>query len=146
MNNFHTNLQFNLIFFIAFVLSFFLIPQTTFKGWYILLALAFMISFALVVACLFRNIKEKIQIGRSLGASPLSIIASLIGFSALQVCGPLCGVGVGIGILSAILPSTAMHFLEDYNIIIIIIAIIAHTIALYFMHCFKNHNHKKYEL
>jgi len=86
------------------------------------------------------NIKERIKLARTYKNSILSIIATAIGLSALQVCGvgaPVCTATIGAGILALIFPVTFVEFLSDYSILIISISILFQLIALYFMNCFK---------
>ena len=128
------------IFVLSLILTYFLIPGKAFYEWYILLDIAFMVSFALVITCIVRNVKEKILLAKTYKTSILGIVATAVGLSALQVCGfgaPVCGAVVGAGIISSIFPAVFLNLLEDYSVIIIILSIAFQLIALFFMGCFK---------
>ncbi len=129
-----------LIFTIAFIASYFLVPEKIFYGWYTILGISFMTVFALVIMCIVRNIKEKVVLAKTYGGSIVSIIAVAIGLAALEVCGvgaPVCGATIGIGIFSALLPSVALGFFEKYGTYIVVFTVILQVISLYFMNCFK---------
>lgn len=136
-----------LVFLISFLASYFLIPKSVFHGWNQLLAYAFMLIFALTVACIVRNIKEKILLARTYKSSILGIIAVALGLAALQVCGanaPVCGAAVGIGILSSIFPAVFVNLMAKPSIHLgmILISIIFQLVALYFMNCWKDLHYK----
>ena len=127
------------VFVIIFILSYFLVPEDVFVGYYILLAVAFMLSISLSLTCIIRNIKERVKLSRTYETSSISVIAAGIGLAALQVCGvgaPVCGASVGLGILSAIFPGVFVNFLQSYAVWIIVISIVLQLIALYEMNCF----------
>ncbi len=129
-----------LVFTISLIISYFLIPNKVFHGIHNITAILFMIVFSLTITCMTYNIKERIKLARTYKNSILSIIATAIGLSALQVCGvgaPVCTATIGAGILALIFPVTFVEFLSDYSILIISISILFQLIALYFMNCFK---------
>ena len=130
-------------FILTLFLSYFLIPKTVFYGFYTLLAAIFMISFALSITCIIRNIKEKILLARTYESSVIGIIATALGLAALQVCGvgaPVCGAAVGFGILSSILPTAFIDIMSKYAVQFILISVIFQLVALYLMNCFKELN------
>lgn len=133
--------RFCLVVFIAvFLASGLLVPETMTHGYHVLLAAAFMISFALTITCMARNIKERIALARTAKTSLLGIIAAVLGLSALQVCGvaaPVCGATLGAGVIASLFPGFFFHFLSDWSIPIILLSIVAQWVALYFMNCFK---------
>jgi hypothetical protein len=129
-----------LVFVIAFIISYFLVPEKIFYSWYTLLGITFMAVFALVIMCIIRNIKKKVLLARTYEGSIVSIIAIAIGLAALEVCGvgaPVCGATIGLGIFSALLPGVALGFFEKYGTYIVVGTIVLQVISLYFMNCFK---------
>jgi len=128
-----------LAFLLALLLGYFLIPHTVLNGFNLILALFFLILFALVSMCLVRNIKEKFFLARARRAGILSLLAIIFGFSALQMCAvnSICLAGAGAGILSLIFPGIMFSFLEKYAVIILLISTIIEALSLYFMGCFK---------
>ncbi|MCD6414979.1 MAG: hypothetical protein J7L23_05135 [Candidatus Diapherotrites archaeon] len=132
-----------IVFIISLILSYFLIPKTVFTGIYYVLAAVFMLVFAISITCIIRNLKERLMLARTYEGSTLSIIAVVLGLSALQVCGvgaPICGATVGLGIVSVIFPGFFVDFLTDYSVYMILFSIILQLVALYFMNCFKKSN------
>lgn len=128
------------VFILSLILSYFLIPGRLFYGIYLVLAIVFMILFALTLTCIIRNIKEKIVLAKTYKSSLIGIIAGGIGLAAVQVCGvgaPVCGATIGMGILSTVFPMVFVDILTKYASIILIISIIFQFIALYFMNCFE---------
>jgi hypothetical protein len=130
-----------IVFAVSLFLSWFLIPKTMMNGFfYTTLAVLFMISFAMTVTCMVRNIKERILRARTYGTSFLGLIAIALGLSAVQVCGigaPLCGATIGLGIATSIFPGFLFHFLVGWSVAIVISSILAQWLAIYFMDCFK---------
>ena len=134
-----------LVLFLGFILAYYLTPENVFQSDNRLIALIFMLVFAMTITCVVRNIKEKVIIAKSLKSSLVGIIATAIGLSALQVCGMsgVCVVGVGAGILSLILPGFMMNFLESYSVVLLYFSIFIQLASLYYMKCFslcKSHN------
>ncbi len=121
-------------------MSYFLIPKKIFFEWFTLIGLLFMLVFSITLTCIVRNIKEKVVLARTSGASVLSILAVVIGFSALQVCGvgaPVCSASIGLGLFSFLFPAFFNNLLQDYSIHFIVLSIIVQVISLFFMNCFK---------
>ena len=128
------------VFVLALVGSYFLIPSRVFSGVYLALAVLFMVVFSLIVTCFVRNIKEKVKSKRQHGVSVFGIIASAIGFSAFQVCGvgaPVCGASLGIVLISSILPSFFINFLMNYSDLVLASMILIQVAALAYMGCLK---------
>ncbi|MBT4334308.1 hypothetical protein HOD61_00640 [archaeon] len=99
-----------------------------------------MIVFALTMTCIVNNIKERIILAKTYKTSMVSIIATAIGISALQVCGvgaPICTATIGAGVLALIFPITLIEVLSRYSILIISFSILLQLTALYFLGCFK---------
>lgn len=129
-----------IVFIVSLLVSYFLIPETVFYGWYTVLAAAFMVLFALVMTCTIRNVKERIVLQKTYGGSAIGILSSVLGISALSVCSignPVCGAAVGMGLISLIIPGFAHGFLEDYGIYVIAFSLVLQVAALYFLNCFK---------
>ncbi len=129
-----------LVFIIALIGSYFLIPDTVFRGYYYIIAIIFMVTFSLSVMCVIRSVKDKVVLAKTYKSSILSIIATALGLSALQVCGvgaPICGGSIGLGFLSLVFPRFFINFLANYSAVIIFLAIILQLISLYFMGCFS---------
>jgi len=94
----------------------------------------------LTITCFVRNIKEKVLLAKSNGASIISMIMIIFGFGALQVCtigSPICTASIGAGFLALFFPGVAFHILEKYSVLIVVFSIIFQAFALYFMNCFK---------
>ncbi len=128
------------VFIISLILWFFMVQKTLFVWSYTILWILFVISFAMTVTCLVKNIKEKIQIANKEKKSIIGIIWAVIWVSAAQVCGVnamFCGSTIWVWLLSTILPASAVWFLSEYAVSIIILSIITQIIWLYFMKCFK---------
>jgi len=129
-----------LVFFIAIVISYFLVPHRVLHSYDCWLAIIFMIVFSFSLACIVRNIKEKIVLSRTYKTSVLSLVLSILGFSAFQVCGigaPVCGLSAGAGVLAIFFPGFVLSFLSNNSIFIVIFSIVVQVFALYFMNCFK---------
>lgn len=128
------------VFVAALAGSFFLIPSRVFYEGFGLLALLFMLSFSLMVTCVVRITRERIALAKNYSRSALGLLASGLGLAALQVCGvgmPMCGMSIGISLLSLIFPGIFFRTLTDYAPIILAVSIAAQVLSLYFMKCFK---------
>ncbi len=131
-----------LIFALALLAALLLIPREAFVGIFLPMAVLFMLAFAANLTCIVRNIKEKILVERSYGASVVSIIASLLGAGALHICSAAastCGGAIALWIISLIIPGVAF-FIEENSIIIIAVALAIQLVSLYFLKCFKKYN------
>ncbi len=132
-----------IIFVIMSFIAYLLLPIKNISGWHYIPTITFIILFALTTTCLIRNIKERIILQHKAKASWITIIASAIGLSALQICGlggPVCGASIGLSILSFLLPNVALQFLTQYHIYLIFIAIFLQLLSLYFLKCFTTTN------
>ena len=130
-----------LVFFVMTIISYFLIPDKIFYGYYSLVAVVFIIVFSLTFTCLIRSIKDKIVEHKKQNLKPIwGALIGLIGLSALQTCAigaPVCGVSVGMAIVSAIFPAIAFDLINDYSLTILFLSICIQIISLYQMRCFK---------
>lgn len=140
------------IFILSLIGVYFIIPEKMFYGWYNLLAYSFILSTALTITCIFKNTKERIKLNKKTGKSWVSIILSIFGITATQVCGigaPMCGAALGGSIGLTFLPSFAQTFFENYAVYIILIAIVGQLYSLYILkcwgknYCLYNYKHKK---
>ncbi len=129
-----------IVFLATLFVSYFLIPAKVFYGWGYVLAISFMLVFALSLTCIIRNVKERILLAKTYKQSIWQIVLIILGLSAFQVCGigaPICGATVGLGMVSIIFPGVFINFLDEYYLLIILFSIILQLISLYFMKCFK---------
>lgn len=131
-----------IIFLILLPLVYLLVPEGVFFGWFKFLGIVFVLSFALILTCMIRDVKEKVvSHKKNKTGSLFGIIAAAIGLSALQVCtvgAPVCGATIGLAFLSSILPAFAFKFLYNYAIWIILLSLGIQFISFYKMKCFVN--------
>ncbi len=117
-----------------------LTPRKIFYGYYTLLGIAFILTTALAITCIAYVIKEQVRSARANGASIIGIIATVLGFGALQTCTigvPVCGASVGAGILAVFFPQVALPFFEKYGIIIVGVSILLQIATIALMGCFR---------
>ena len=129
-----------IIFLLSFILSYFLIPRHLFFSKHFSLTVAFMLTFSVLVTCSVRNIKEKIAVAKTAKTSVWGIIASVLGLTALQVCGlggVFCGSSVFLGLLTTIIPGFAVSFLTSYAVPLLVVSIIFQILAIWQMGCMK---------
>lgn len=126
-----------IVFLISLVIGYFLVPSSVFASDKFYFGYIFIITFALVVTCLVRGIKERIKSFKTYGAIGLASLSSLIAYLSLQVCGigSLC-INIGIGILS-LLPSSILPIVYHNYEIIFAFSIALQIFTLYLMGCFK---------
>lgn len=128
------------IFIMGILLGYFLTPKQIFNGFYSVLGVLYITSFAIVLSCIVRIVKEKMVVLRKVGGSASFIVGSILGIGAMQVCGvgaPICGATIGAGIFSIFFPQSSMMFLTEYAVSIIIASILLQISSLYFMGCFR---------
>ena len=129
-----------IVFLLSFILSYFLIPHHLFFSKHFPLTVAFMITFSILVTCSVRNIREKITVARTAKTSIWGITASVLGLTALQVCGlggVFCGSSIFLGLLTTIIPGFAVNFLVSYAVPLLIVSIIFQIFAIWQMGCMK---------
>jgi len=129
-----------MVFVLALLISFFLLPEGVFSGTHKYIAVLFMLTFSFSAACIVRNIKNKIVLSRTYKTSVISAILSVLGFSAFQVCGinaAVCTASVSAGFVATIFPGFLFNFLKDYGHLVIWFSVILQIIALYMMKCFE---------
>ena len=129
-----------IIFLLSFILSYFLIPRHLFFSKHFSLTIAFMLTFSVLVTCSVRNIKEKIAVAKTAKTSVWGIIASVLGLTALQVCGlggAFCGGSIFFGLLTTIIPGFAVNFLTSYAVPLLVVSIVFQILAIWQMGCMK---------
>ncbi len=129
-----------IVFVISLILIYFLTPKKIFYSYYTIIGVLFILFTSFVITCFIRNIKEKVSLAKSNGASIFGILAIIFGFGALQACtigSPICGASIGAGFLALFFPGVALNLLEKYSIWILIFSLIIQVFVLYFMNCFK---------
>jgi hypothetical protein len=128
------------VYLLGLILGYFLVPKKIFTGMYSVLGVLYILIFAIVLMCIVRTIKERIFNVKNTGASAISVIASLFGLGALQVCGfgaPVCGATIGVGILSILFPQSSFLVFEKYAVYIVAFSLILQLISIYYMGCLK---------
>lgn len=131
---------------IAAALITLIVPKDIFKGWLILLGVPFIILSSMVVACVVRLLKERIDLSKESGASFLAILATVFGFIALHMCtlgSMVCGATLSFSVVAFILPEYLFHKMSQYPIYVLIFSILLQIISLYLMNCFKKSKHQK---
>lgn len=127
-----------IVFVLSLILAYFLIPNSALKGKYWLLVVMFVPSFAASVTCSVRSFKDHIQAGLKQKTSLLSILAGLIGVSAVQFCSVnavMCGSTLGVGLLSGIMPHFMFRWFHQYAPWLLGVSVLAQWMALYSMGC-----------
>jgi hypothetical protein len=123
------------------IISYFLVPKKIFYGWYHILAIIFILVFALTATCLVRSIKDRIiEHKKQKTHSILGILFGVIGLSALHTCAigaPVCGASVGMAIVSAFFPAVAFDFMSDYSVEVITVSILIQIFSMHQMKCFS---------
>lgn len=130
------NVFYIFLFIVLSYLGYLLIPRQVFIAGFWWLAIPFIILFALVTTCTIKNLKVSL----TSKVSKRGFFASVLGFSALQVCGLsayACSTALGFTILAGILPHTILNLFQEYSIFIILVSIIIQIYALYQLKCFN---------
>ena len=128
-----------IVFALSLVAGAFMIPREVLGSPYAFIAIPFVLLFALTMTCVARGTKDKFLLARSTKTSVLGVLASVIGLSALQVCGisaAMCGATVGTGIVATIFPGVLFHLLHEYSIPILFVSMLLQLFALWHMGCF----------
>ena len=125
---------------LGFFGSYFLIPKHLFMTAYAYLALFFMLGFATMLTCFIHNVKEKITLAKTYKSSFLGILASVLGLTALQLCGlgsAFCSGSIFLGLLTTIFPGVALGVFSQYAVELVIFSIIMQAVTIWQMGCFK---------
>ncbi|MBR9681724.1 MAG: hypothetical protein GOV00_02910 [Candidatus Altiarchaeota archaeon] len=131
------------VFVLALILGYILTPKRIFHQLYTLLGIAFIINFALLVTCIFKNIHEKTKLATPYKGMTISTIATTLGFTSLQLCSvgaSFCGASLGSGIIALMLPLSVMHFISEYAVQLIIFSIAVQTWAMVSLGCVESRN------
>jgi hypothetical protein len=124
-----------IVFFISIFAAYALVPHKVF-GAHFLLSIAFALAFALTMACVAYSMRENLKKERSAGL--FSLVASAVGFAALQACGLTLACGTaGLGIILLILPAALVGYLSQYGIYIVMASIVLQLASLYAMGCLR---------
>ncbi len=129
-----------LVFLISLFFAYLLVPDSVFHSKYLWLSLIFILTASLTATCIVKNIKEKVVLAKSSGASLISIIMIVFGLGALQVCtigSSVCTASIGASFLALAFPEIALNILTKYSAPIIVLSILSQILALYFLGCFK---------
>ncbi len=127
------------VFVAAAGLAYFLVPNTLFSREHMLLVALFILLFASTAVCVLSAIRERIAAARLAHQSLFGIIASVLGFSALYVCGasaPACGTIASVGIAAAFFPGVLL-FIRLHGELLLGISIALQLVSLYFLGCFR---------
>jgi len=133
------------LFLILLVFGYFLTPQHIFIGNYKYLAYTFIVLFAILNYCIIKTIYRNYLFNKNQKGFTKGLIASILGVSALQVCGLsayACSTSIGFTILATFLPHTFLTFLQDFSVQIIAISIVVQFITIWHLKCFNFWNIK----
>jgi hypothetical protein len=131
---------------ISLILSYFLIIRkfTVFTNfWSILLSIIYVATFTISNTCLIKEIKETIKSEIKSGANTiLSILGSVLGFGAVQLCtvSGTCSINIVTSLLFSLLPTSLSLFFTKNGIWILLFADILLIISIYRMNCFKKNS------
>jgi hypothetical protein len=132
-----------LVIFISIFLGYFLIIKkfTSFTNfWSILLSVFYIILFAISNSCLIREIKERSKDSVRSGKSIiLSILGTIFGFGAIQLCSISggCGINIFTSLLFSILPTSLSLLVVQNGIWILLVSDLLLVFAIYKMRCFR---------
>jgi hypothetical protein len=130
------------VIFISIVLGYFLIIRkfTLFTSfWSIFFSIFYIILFAVSNSCLVKEMKERIKDSSQTGSSILSILGSVLGISAIQLCtvSGTCSVNIVTSLLLTVFPTSLGFFFIRHGIWILIISDILLSISILRLGCFK---------
>jgi len=120
-------------------LGYFVTPQHIFNGNFKYLGFIFILLFAILNYCVIKTIYRNYVYNRKNKSFKRGILASLLGISALQVCGLsayACSTTVGFTILVTFLPHTFINFLQDFSVEIISVSIFIQALSILHLKCF----------
>ncbi len=129
-----------IIFTLVFIVSLFVLPSHILSGTYFWLGVVFVLLFSLNMTCLANTMRMRANMARAKGAGAVGVMATAVGFTALQMCGiggPLCGALFGGVLFVSVLPAGAMPYLTSYAVHIVVIAILIQAVSLWYMKCFR---------
>ena len=133
-----------IVFLLSLLLSYFLIPEGVWGTKYLPLAIIFMLTFSILVACTVRHIKERTMGTLKYSGLTLSALLTILGISSLQACVaslPACGATVAAGVFtvtaSASLSELLSLYFHRYALHIFLAGIGFQLLTLYYMGCFR---------
>ena len=128
------------VFTVVFIASIFILPSHILSGPYFYLGVLFILLFSLNMTCLVKVMLQRAKVAKARGAGIMGIVATAVGFTALQMCGvggPLCGALFGSVVFATILPAGSLHYFTAYAVHIVLFAIAVQVASLWLMKCFK---------
>ncbi len=129
-----------IVFTVVFIVSLFVLPEHIRTGQYFWLGVLFITLFSLNMTCIVKTMRERAKIAKAQGAGVVGIIATAVGFTALQMCGvggPLCGALFGSIAFASILPAGSLHYFTSYAVYIVVGAIVVQIVSLWYLGCLK---------
>jgi hypothetical protein len=105
-----------------------------------ILSLLFLLLFAFSNACLIRSIKDRVRENIPYKRNiVINILGSIFGIGAIQSCmlGGMCGVNVGMTILSTILPAHLAQLFIANNILILALSDLLLFSSLFSLRCIR---------
>ncbi len=129
------------VFAAAFLAGYLLVPKIIFFNTRdTVLVTFFLLGFSLTFTCMIHMLKERIVRAKRYKTSVWGVIATIIGFAAVEACGiggPLCGASLSAGLLGVLFPGFLIWFFRAYSRLLIVVSIFAQVIVLYAMGCFR---------
>jgi hypothetical protein len=124
-----------LAFFLSLAIGFMLAPPLLLEK-NIAIAMVFILTFALSMSCVAFSVKEKLRNAKA--GSTLSVVASALGFAAIEACsmGTVCG-AAGLGILTLAIPGAFLGYFTDYGVQIVLASIAVQLAVLWRMGCLR---------
>lgn len=129
-----------IVFAAALAAAYFLVPDTFFSREHVVLVSVFMLLFALTATCVARVVRERVRAARLAKQSFFGIVATVLGFSALHVCGvaaPACGSIASVGLAAAIFPGLLLY-IRLHGTLLLSLSIALQLVSLYLLGCFRN--------
>ena len=131
-----------IVIFISVILGYFLIIKkfTLFTSfWSIFFSILYIVLFAISNSCLIKELKERIKGNFKTGNSILSILGSILGIGAIQLCtvSGTCSINIVTSLLLSIFPTSLGFFFIKNGIWILIISNILLLISIFKLGCFK---------
>jgi len=136
---------------LVFIVSLFvgyMIAKTSFRNFFVgsyfalINIIVFLLLFSLSLTCNIRLLRIKIKEYRKSLYTPgiINAILYIFGIIATQTCliNGVCGISIGLSLLSTILPSIVLKFFVDWGVWILLMVNLALLINLFYMKCFRN--------
>ena len=101
----------------------------------------FVALFALSLTCNIRLLKTKIKESKSRAYTSgiVSTVLYILGITAIESClvSGVCGISLGLSLLSLILPTVALDFFIRWGFWILVIVNVFLFVSLFYMKCFE---------